>query len=135
VGGAQDIIDGIRRAIRKGTGVTFTHDQLVEMARLGILHNLAQLEADEICRSIGVAPPGTEPRAVRAEPATPDEPRQGEPPPNYSPRTLAERWSCSDGLIRKLIKEGRLAAFRHGNLIRISAAEVARYETEGPLST
>lgn len=48
--------------------------------------------------------------------------------PAYSPRTLAERWECSDSLVRKLIKEGKLTAFTFGNLIRITAAEVDRYE-------
>jgi excisionase family DNA binding protein len=48
--------------------------------------------------------------------------------PAYSPRTLAERWECSDSLVRKLIKEGKLTAFTFGNLVRIKAAEVDRYE-------
>ncbi|WP_082701931.1 helix-turn-helix domain-containing protein [Novosphingobium sp. FSW06-99] len=41
---------------------------------------------------------------------------------------LATRWGCSDGLIYKLIKEGRLQCFRPGTLIRISVAEVERFE-------
>lgn len=47
---------------------------------------------------------------------------------------LAERWECSQGLVRKLIREGRLQSFRPGQLIRISAAEVERYELHGPLT-
>ncbi|MFT4055206.1 MAG: helix-turn-helix domain-containing protein [Novosphingobium sp.] len=46
----------------------------------------------------------------------------------YSVRTLADRWSCSAGSIRKLIKDGKLASFHYGNLLRITAAEVDRYE-------
>jgi excisionase family DNA binding protein len=46
---------------------------------------------------------------------------------------LAERWGCSQGLVRKLIREGRLQCFRPGQLIRIKAAEVERYELHGPL--
>lgn len=46
----------------------------------------------------------------------------------YSVARLAERWSCSEGLIRKLIKQGQLKSFRPGTLTRISAAEVARFE-------
>ncbi|WP_084391161.1 helix-turn-helix domain-containing protein [Novosphingobium capsulatum] len=46
---------------------------------------------------------------------------------------LAEHWECSQGLVRKLIREGRLLSFRPGQLIRISAAEVERYELHGPL--
>jgi hypothetical protein len=54
-----------------------------------------------------------------------------EPAPNaYSARTLAERWSRSEGLVRKLVKEGKLATIPFG-LLRISAAEVARYEAGG----
>lgn len=46
----------------------------------------------------------------------------------YSTKTLAERWSCSAELVRKLVKEGKLARVPAGNLIRISADEVHRYE-------
>src|SRR3546814_15793679 len=47
---------------------------------------------------------------------------------SYSVPQLAERWGCSDSMIRKLINEGELQSFRIGVLIRISAAEVERYE-------
>jgi excisionase family DNA binding protein len=43
---------------------------------------------------------------------------------------LAERWGCSEGLIYKLIRKGDLHCFRPGALIRISAAEVERYECQ-----
>ena len=46
----------------------------------------------------------------------------------YSVPQLAERWGCSDSMIRKLINLGELQSFRIGALIRISAAEVERYE-------
>ena len=46
----------------------------------------------------------------------------------YSIAQLAERWGCSDSMIRKLINQGRLQTFRIGALIRVSAAEVERYE-------
>ncbi|HEY6814062.1 MAG TPA: helix-turn-helix domain-containing protein [Croceibacterium sp.] len=48
--------------------------------------------------------------------------------PSYSVAQLAERWQCSEGLVRKIIGSGKLAAFRLGTLIRISAAEVDRFE-------
>ncbi len=48
----------------------------------------------------------------------------------YSVPQLAERWGCSEGLIRKLINTGELQCFRPGALIRISAAEVERYECQ-----
>ena len=41
---------------------------------------------------------------------------------------LAARWGCSQGLVRKLIDQKRLICFRPGALIRISAAEVERFE-------
>lgn len=53
----------------------------------------------------------------------------------YSVAQLAARWDCSDSMVRKLIAQGRLQTFRIGVLIRISAAEVERYEkcpTETP---
>src|SRR3546814_20892325 len=46
----------------------------------------------------------------------------------YSVPQLAERWGCSDSMIRKLINEGELQSFRIGWLIRIRAAEAERYE-------
>lgn len=44
--------------------------------------------------------------------------------------TLAERWECSEGLIRKMIERGELHSFRIGVLIRIPADEVARIECQ-----
>lgn len=49
----------------------------------------------------------------------------------YSVRQLADRWGCSGGLIYKLIRQGTLHAFRPGNPLRISAAEVRRFESGG----
>jgi excisionase family DNA binding protein len=46
----------------------------------------------------------------------------------FSPKTLAERWSCTDQHIRNLITTGRLPGFRLGKLIRIRAVDVDRYE-------
>lgn len=48
----------------------------------------------------------------------------------FSVPQLAERWGCSEGLIRKMIRDGRLQCFRPGALIRISATEVERYECQ-----
>lgn len=48
----------------------------------------------------------------------------------FSVPQLADRWGCSEGLIRKLIRDNRLQCFRPGALIRISATEVERYECE-----
>lgn len=46
----------------------------------------------------------------------------------YSIAQLADRWGCSDSIVRKLINKGELQCFRIGILIRIPAAEVQRYE-------
>ena len=46
----------------------------------------------------------------------------------YSIAQLADRWGCSDSMVRKLINQGQLQTFRIGALIRVSAAEVERYE-------
>lgn len=46
----------------------------------------------------------------------------------YSIAQLAERWGCSDSMIRKLINQGQLGCFRIGALIRIPASEVVRFE-------
>lgn len=49
----------------------------------------------------------------------------------YSVATLAARWGCSPSVVRRLIQKGALQSFRVGVLIRISAAEVERYECNG----
>jgi len=49
-------------------------------------------------------------------------------PRPYTVRSLAERWSCSEGMIRKMIKDGTLQCFTIGTLIRIPVAEVERIE-------
>ena len=52
----------------------------------------------------------------------------------FSVRSLAERWDCSEGAVRKLIDNGTLNHFRIGVLIRISAAQVEEYEACPPPS-
>lgn len=49
----------------------------------------------------------------------------------YSVSQLADRWRCSGGMVRKLINHGSLQCFRLGTLIRISAAEVRRFQSQG----
>ena len=47
----------------------------------------------------------------------------------YTPKTLADRWGCSAAHVRKLIRNGKLAAFKPGEkLLRIPAAAVEEYE-------
>ena len=53
-------------------------------------------------------------------------------PKAFSVPQLAKRWGCSDGLVYKLVKEGRLQCFRPGTLIQIAATEVERYENPAP---
>jgi excisionase family DNA binding protein len=48
----------------------------------------------------------------------------------YSPETLAERWRCSAEKVRIMYRNGEIAGFRLGKLIRIPAAEVERYECQ-----
>ncbi len=55
--------------------------------------------------------------------------RSGEPKP-YSVRTLAERWGCSQGAVRQLIRSGEVASFTIGKLVRIPNCEVERYECQ-----
>ena len=56
------------------------------------------------------------------------------PAPNterpFTVPTLAARWECSEGLVRKMIERGELSAFRLGVLIRIPASEVAKVECQ-----
>jgi excisionase family DNA binding protein len=48
----------------------------------------------------------------------------------YTVTSLAAEWHCSEGVIRKLIRDGKLGCFRPGTLIRISAEEVRRFECQ-----
>ncbi len=49
--------------------------------------------------------------------------------PPYTVDSLAKRWGCSPGMIRKRIKSGEIRVFRLGALIRIPSAEVERFES------
>lgn len=46
----------------------------------------------------------------------------------YTVSALAKRWGCSEGLVRKIIRNGELQCFMLGTLVRVTAAEVDRYE-------
>jgi excisionase family DNA binding protein len=48
----------------------------------------------------------------------------------YTVASLAEEWECSEGVIRKAIRDGELGCFRLGTLIRIPAEEVRRFECQ-----
>jgi excisionase family DNA binding protein len=48
----------------------------------------------------------------------------------FSPETLADRWGCSAEKVRIMCRDGELASFRLGKLIRIPAAEVERFECQ-----
>lgn len=48
----------------------------------------------------------------------------------FTPETLSKRWGCSATKVRQMIKQGELAGFRLGKLIRIPAIEVQRFEFE-----
>jgi len=51
-------------------------------------------------------------------------------PPAFTPRTLAERWHCSERHVRNMVDGGELRAFRlGGKLLRVSAEAVAEYES------
>jgi len=47
----------------------------------------------------------------------------------FTPKTLSERWDCSEQHVRDLIKAGKLKGFQLGGLIRIAAWEVERVES------
>jgi hypothetical protein len=79
----KGISDKARRAIRNGTGATYTPAQIHELAGAGFLHLMCLLEADELCREAGVEPPSTEALSKLvtgmnrpAQDSTSDEPRK-----------------------------------------------------------
>ncbi|WP_412033236.1 excisionase family DNA-binding protein [Nitratireductor aquimarinus] len=52
-----------------------------------------------------------------------------ETPSVFTPRTLAERWECSERHVRNLIDKGELPVFRlGGKLLRIRRETVESYE-------
>lgn len=51
-------------------------------------------------------------------------------PRPFTVPSLAARWGCSEGLIRKMIDRGELRSFRLGVLIRVPAEEVERVECQ-----
>ncbi len=46
---AHAIASKFRRALRKGTGATFTPEQLRALGEYGVLRLLSEIEADELC--------------------------------------------------------------------------------------
>ncbi|MCB1958299.1 MAG: excisionase family DNA-binding protein [Rhodocyclaceae bacterium] len=48
--------------------------------------------------------------------------------PPYTPKSLAERWSCSSETVRQLCKSGQIESFRVGRQFRIPSHEVEEYE-------
>lgn len=46
----------------------------------------------------------------------------------YRASDLAKRWDCHPTHIYRMIREGRLRAFKIGSLLRVSEAEVGRIE-------
>jgi len=51
-------------------------------------------------------------------------------PKPFTVPSLAQRWGCSEGLIRKMIDRGELRSFRLGVLIRVPVEEVERVECQ-----
>ena len=46
---AQSIMSKYRRALRNGTGMTLSHEQVRELGEYGVLKLLAQIEVEELC--------------------------------------------------------------------------------------
>ena len=53
----QSIASKFRRALRNGTGATFTNEQLRQLGECGVLKLLAEMEAEELCPA-KIAPTG-----------------------------------------------------------------------------
>ncbi len=43
---------------------------------------------------------------------------------------IADRWGCSEGLVRKMEKHGRIVGVRIGTLLRIPIGEVEKIECQ-----
>lgn len=136
---AHALAEKFRRALRNGTGATFSYRDLLYMGQMGSLMLLAEAEARELCGDaseahspkLGMqginAPDQTQGKSPR-QPSEVGKPDDGRP---FSPKSLAARWSCSAAKVRAMCHSGELASFAYGKLLRISAEEVARFEREG----
>lgn len=67
------IAEKFRRALRNGSGATFTLDQLRDMARWGILLDLARREVDELCQVGESSLPPPEAPSATSTPSPSDE--------------------------------------------------------------
>lgn len=65
--------------------------------------------SDEISPANAIAPPDAKPRV-------------------FTPRTLAERWRCSEKHVRNMIERQEIPSFKLGRLLRIDKADVEQYE-------
>ncbi len=106
-------------------------------AQLQIAQEIERTKAFDIAAPTTSAPPGEVPArtaepgyggpsgdvAERSQIAVPS---PSEPP--FSVRSLSERWGCSEGAVRSVIRSGNLGHFRVGDLIRVPAEEVRRFE-------
>jgi len=111
---ANDLLEKLRRAHRNETGAHFSNEELRALAEFGALHMLANAEADEIIATW-----------------TPEQPTAPDADPDvFSVRTLADRWQCSEGLVRNMINRGELRAFRFGNMLRIRLDAVEEIEAK-----
>lgn len=133
---AHNLAEKFRRALRNGTGATFSNADLRALGRMGVLLVLAEEEARELCgepadlalpiASAAVVGAAGGSRVKSHSQATAVEQEVSDRP--FSPKTLAARWSCSATKIRSMCHSGELASFTQGKMIRIAAAEVARFE-------
>ena len=100
------IVRKLERAIRHGTSCNLTHEQLVAILRTPAWMLLAERERADLLAQYDQedAPVLAKPKRAVSTSKPPGAP--------YSIRTLAERWSCSEGLVRKLIRSGELQSFR-----------------------
>ncbi|WP_164488881.1 helix-turn-helix domain-containing protein [Sphingobium sp. LF-16] len=104
IGNPEDLSDIQNRSITNASAI----DILVPLAR----------PATGRVNGTGVRPPSAhkEIQTILAE------------APPFSVRSLATRWDCSQGAVRNLIRAGKISHFRIGDLIRIPAEEVGRFE-------
>ncbi len=52
----------------------------------------------------------------------------------YSIATLADRWGCDPAVVRRMIRAGKIAVFRVGDLIRIRGEDVDTWERSAKIT-
>jgi excisionase family DNA binding protein len=121
--GISHLVNKLSNAVRRNDGVQLTAIELSLMTALGCLEPISQADATGLRRIARerLSAKGKAPGAV-LNPVDETFPRA------FTVKSLAERWSCGEGEVRKMVASGELQSFRLGTLIRVTRDTVVEFE-------